>query len=150
MVGGAAGPVQVPDVTGIFVESRSRVAVSCLSAIRMGYIASWAPDVSEDIYFGPEIARGSQRWQYHIGIIDTEGLMNPVRAYVTNCGREIARDLPLDVEIPLHHIVAPWMRFQRPVLVILFCRVYDVLEGPCRKFAGSVDIGGLDLEERSR
>src|SRR5713101_7122361 len=110
MIGGTGCPVQITDIAGQVVDLRGRIPCG-RTALRVGNAL-----VSAGIDLRPEVAGGSQLWHNQIAVVDTEWLMNPPRPNVTNRRREVAKDFVLDVEVPLHHIVAVRMGFQRPVL----------------------------------
>src|SRR5258708_33461480 len=114
MIGGTGTPVQITDIAGKVVDLRGRI-ICGLSALRVGNAL-----VSAGIDLREEVASGSHLWQNDIAVIDTERLMNPVRANVTNRCREVVSEFPLDVETPLHHIIAMRMGFHRPVLRLAF------------------------------
>src|ERR1700674_4115297 len=71
MIGRTGSPVQITDIACVVVELRGRISCS-RSALRVGNTL-----VSAGIDLRPEVASGSQRWHNHIGIVDTERLMNP-------------------------------------------------------------------------
>src|ERR1700737_5663416 len=118
MIGGTGSPVQITDIAGVFVDSRRRAALVWVVTPRIGLntVVCRIPEVSEDINLRKEITRTGEGGHNHIGVVDTERLMNPVRANVTDRRREVASELPLDVETPLHHIIALRVGFQRRVL----------------------------------
>src|ERR1700737_1479391 len=148
MVGGTGRPVQITDIAGVVVWLRRRAALVWVTTIRIGLSTAICriPKVSEDVDLREEVASGSQLWHNEIGVVDTERLMNPMRSNVTNRRGEVAKEFPLDVEIPLHHIIALRMGLQRPVLRIVFdffvVGVCDDVEGPRRKGAGRQAAGG--------
>src|ERR1700730_15797659 len=64
--------VQAADAAKLFVDSRGRVALAWVSAIRIGLIALWRKEVSEDIDFRIEIPGRSLCRENDIRIIDAE------------------------------------------------------------------------------
>src|ERR1700692_412616 len=108
IIGGTTGPVEITDRVGSLIKPQGRISRrGSASGVGNTY-------VSIDIGLGPEVASGSQRWQDHIGIIHAERLMNPVRANVADRCCQVVKKLPLDVEIPLHHVIALRIQFYRP------------------------------------
>src|SRR6266853_2414929 len=110
MIGGTGSPVQITDIAGVVVDLRGRIPCG-LNASGVGNTL-----VSAVINLREEVASGSHLWQNDIAVVDAERLMNPARANVTNRCREVVSEFPLDVETPLHHIIAMRMGFHRPVL----------------------------------
>src|SRR5205807_10133718 len=100
------------------------------------------------------------RGRYHLRVFGPEGRMNPARAHIRDCEREIVGELALDIEVPLHYVVARRICFY--VRLAEGCRVaaqklgvatwaYSGATRSCRR-RRQLGAGGsrTDFEERSR
>src|SRR5579864_892079 len=59
----------------------------------------------------PEVACTSKRRSYDINVVGAERLMNTARAYIRDHPRQVAGDRPLNVQVPLHHIIPMGLGF---------------------------------------
>src|SRR5882757_994495 len=59
----------------------------------------------------PQIALGRERRKNHIYVIGTERHMHASRAHKPHRCCQAWRQLPLDIQVPLHNVVAMWIRF---------------------------------------
>ncbi len=63
----------------------------------------------------PEVADRRQRWNHHVAVIGAERLMDVVHAHIRDHGGQVPADFALNIEVPVHDVIAVGILFDVPV-----------------------------------
>src|SRR6266404_3960354 len=91
-------------VVGIRGDTYGRVRIR--RAVGIGCIALWGIEVSEHIYFRPEVSSGGLPGYENACVVHAEGLMHTSRANIGDHRCQAGRELILYIEVPLRHVIA--------------------------------------------